>query len=191
MNLQVAYVTNNLNKARESISILKEMGIEVEVVQANILEVQSDDILEIAKFRAKEAYRQLRRSVIVEDAGLFIDALGGFPGPYSSYVFRTIGVNGVLKLMEGMKRRGATFKSVVAFHDGKRVRTFVGRVKGKISLEPRGSSWGFDPIFEPRGLGGLTYAQLSPEVKNKVSHRRKALERLARYLTEKGKHLKT
>lgn len=191
MKMQIAYVTSNPNKARESVSILKEMNIEVEVVQLKILEIQSDDILEIAKFRAKEAYRQLRRPVIVEDAGLFIDALGGFPGPYSSYVFRTIGVNGILRLMKGVRKRGATFKSVVAFHNGRRIQTFIGCVRGRISLEPRGSSWGFDPIFEPEGLGGLTYAQLPPEVKNKVSHRRKALEKLANYLVEKSKHLKT
>ncbi|MEM0232671.1 MAG: XTP/dITP diphosphatase [Candidatus Nezhaarchaeales archaeon] len=191
MNLRIAYVTNNPDKARESVFILREMGIEVEVVQAKILEIQSDDISEVARFRAKEAYRQLRRPVIVEDAGLFIDALNGFPGPYSSYVFKTIGINGVLKLMEKVERRDATFKSVVAFHDGKGVRTFVGYVKGKISLEPRGCSWGFDPIFEPKGLNGLTYAQLPPEVKNRVSHRRKALEKLAHYLIKKGKYLKT
>ncbi|MDH5815855.1 MAG: XTP/dITP diphosphatase [Candidatus Nezhaarchaeota archaeon] len=185
MSLQIAYVTSNPNKARESVSILRELGIEVEIVQIKVLEIQSDDILEIAKFRAKEAYRKLKRPIIVEDAGLFINALNGFPGPYSSYVFKTIGVNGILKLMRGVRRRDAVFKSVVAFHDGRRVHEFIGCVKGKISLEPRGSSWGFDPIFEPEGLNGLTYAQLPPEVKNKVSHRRKALEKLARYLREK------
>lgn len=190
MKAQIAYVTNNPNKARESVSILREMGVEVEVVQVNVIEVQSDDILEIAKFRARDAYRQLKRPVIVEDAGLFIDALTGFPGPYSSYVFRTIGIDGILKLMRGVRRRSATFKSVVAFHDGRRVRAFVGRVKGRISLKPQGLSWGFDPIFEPKGLGGLTYAQLPPEVKNQVSHRRKALEKLVRYLQRRGKHLK-
>ncbi|MEM2724904.1 MAG: non-canonical purine NTP pyrophosphatase, partial [Candidatus Nezhaarchaeales archaeon] len=105
MSLRIAYVTNNPNKARESVFILREMNIEVEVVQAKILEIQSDDISEVARFRAKEAYRQLRRPVIVEDAGLFIDALNGFPGPYSSYVFKTIGINGVLRLMKGVRRR--------------------------------------------------------------------------------------
>ena len=190
MLTRIAYVTNNPYKARESSSILRELGIEVEVVQVDIPEIQSDDVVEIAKFRAREAYRLLKRPVIVEDAGLFIDALNGFPGPYSSYAFKTIGINGILKLMRGEKRRAATFKSVVVFHDGRRMRAFLGQVRGRISFEPKGSSWGFDPIFEPKGLKGLTYAQLSPEVKNKVSHRRKALERLARYLIRRAKHLK-
>ncbi len=190
MLTRIAYVSNNPHKARESSSILRELGIEVEVVQVDIPEIQSDDVVEIAKFRAREAYRLLKRPVIVEDAGLFIDALNGFPGPYSSYAFKTIGINGILKLMRGEKRRTATFKSVVVFHDGRRMRAFLGQVRGRISFEPKGSSWGFDPIFEPKGLKGLTYAQLSPEVKNKVSHRRKALEKLARYLIRRAKHLK-
>jgi len=188
--MRITYVSNNPHKARESSSILKELGIEVEVVQVSIPEIQSDDIVEIAKFRAREAYRLLKRPVIVEDAGLFIDALNGFPGPYSSYALKTIGINGILKLMRGEKRRIATFKSVVVFHDGRRMRTFLGQVRGRISLKPKGSSWGFDPIFEPKGLRGLTYAQLPPEVKNKVSHRRRALEKLARYLIRRAKHLK-
>jgi len=190
MLTRIAYVSNNPHKARESSSILRELGIEVEVVQVDIPEIQSDDVVEIAKFRAREAYRLLKRPVIVEDAGLFIDALNGFPGPYSSYAFKTIGINGILKLMRGERRRTATFKSVVVFHDGRRMRAFLGQVRGRISFEPKGSSWGFDPIFEPKGLKGLTYAQLSPEVKNKVSHRRKALEKLARYLIRRAKHLK-
>jgi XTP/dITP diphosphohydrolase len=190
MPTQIAYATNNPHKARESSSILKELGVEVEVVQVSTPEIQSDDMVEIAKFRAEEAHKLLKRPVIVEDAGLFIDALNGFPGPYSSYVFKTIGINGILKLMRGEKKRTATFKSVVVFHDSRRVRVFVGQVRGRISFEPKGSSWGFDPIFEPKGLKRLTYAQLPPEVKNKVSHRRRALEKLARYLIKRAKHLK-
>lgn len=182
MKRRLAYVTSNPHKASESISILRELGIDAEVVNVSIPEIQSDDIIEVASFRAKEAYKLLRMPLIVEDAGLFIDALKGFPGPYSSYVFKTIGINGLLKLMKGIRKRGATFKSVVAFNDGRQVRTFIGQVKGKISYKPKGSSWGFDPIFEPRGLNGLTYAQLPFECKNKVSHRRKALEKAARYL---------
>jgi len=190
MPTRIAYVTDNPHKARESSSILRELGVEVEVVQASVPEIQSDDVVEIAKFRAKKAYKLLKRPVIVEDAGLFIDALNGFPGPYSSYVFKTIGVNGILKLMRGERKRAATFKSVVVFHDGRKMRTFVGQVRGRISFEPKGSSWGFDPVFEPKGLKGLTYAQLLPEIKNKVSHRRRALEKLARYLIRRAKHLK-
>ncbi|MCS7140034.1 MAG: RdgB/HAM1 family non-canonical purine NTP pyrophosphatase [Candidatus Nezhaarchaeota archaeon] len=184
MEERAAYVTSNPNKAKEGIEILRELGIDVDVVLIKVPELQSENLIEIAKFRAKEAYRKLKRPVIVEDAGLFIEALNGFPGPYSSYVFKVLSNDGILKVMKGIRNRRATFRSVVAFHNGKRVLTFVGEVKGKIAFRPKGSSWGFDPIFEPKGLGGLTYAQLSPEFKNKISHRRRALEKLARYLLE-------
>jgi len=189
MQQDLLYVTGNPNKARESLSILQELGLRVKSMFIKIPEIQSDDLAEIARFRAKEAYNSLKKPVIVEDAGLFIEALNGFPGPYSSYVYKTIGNEGILKLMRGIRRRRAIFKSVVAYYDGIELLTFLGEVEGKISHRLKGESWGFDPIFEPKGFKGLTYGQLPPEVKNKISHRRKALEKLAAYLLRKHQNI--
>jgi len=124
--------------------------------------------------------------VFVEDAGLFIDALNGFPGPYSSYVYRTIGVEGVLKLVEG-KSRGAAFVSVIAlYHPGKGVRVFKGMCRGVIAQHPRGfSGFGFDPIFIPEGVG-KTFAEMREDEKNKLSHRGEAARKLIEWLKNTG-----
>ncbi|RLF13222.1 MAG: non-canonical purine NTP pyrophosphatase, RdgB/HAM1 family [Thermoprotei archaeon] len=176
------FVTGNPHKAREAMSILRELGVNVEVRILKVVEVQADDIVEIASFRAHRAYEVIREPLIVEDAGLFIEELKGFPGPYSSYVFKTIGNKGILKLMKDVSNRRAVFRSAVALHDGDRVTVFIGETWGVIAREARGDSWGFDPIFEPDEGGGLTYGEMTSDVKNRISHRRRALEKLASYI---------
>ena len=110
----------------------------------------------------------------MEDSGLFIDALNGFPGPYSSYVFRTLGNRGIVKLLDGMENRKAYFLSVVAYADGCEIRSFTGKVKGNISREIRGGEgFGFDPVFE---VSGKTFGEVSIKEKNEISHRKHAFE---------------
>ena len=124
---------------------------------------------------------------MVEDAGLFIEALKGFPGPYSSYVYKTLGVQGILKLMEGVKRREAYFLSAIAYAEpGLEPKVFLGKVEGFIVPEARGSKgFGFDPIFQPKG-SEKTFAEMGVEEKNRFSHRAKALSALAEWL-KRGK----
>jgi XTP/dITP diphosphohydrolase len=153
------------------------------MIKFKTLEVQNDNIENIARLSAIDAASKTNLPVIVEDAGLFIDALNGFPGPYSSYVYRTIGKEGIIKLLEGVNNREAHFKSVVAFCDPKcNVICFEGIVKGKIAMEPRGNSgFGFDPIFEPAEQPGKTFGEMSIENKNRFSHRGKALRKFAEW----------
>ena len=168
----IKFVTSNEHKFKEVSSIMKEVGIEVEWVKMEYLEPQSSDIEEISRFSAsyiRDKYPL--RNFFIEDTGLFIEGLRGFPGPYSSYVFKTVGNEGILKLMEGVRDRRAYFKTALSYVDdfGK-VWTFVSEVRGFISEESRGSGWGYDPIFIPEGYD-RTYAEMGME-KNKVSHRR-------------------
>lgn len=177
-------MTSNINKLKEVRDILGCLAPFVEVVEAKvrIIEKQLDDIEEVAVERAKEAYSRLKAPLFVEDSGLFIEFLNGFPGPYSSYVYRTLGCWGILKLMEGIKNRRAIFKSAVALclGPGEPI-VFTGAVEGELATEERGGGWGFDPIFIPNGMGGYTYGELR-NIKNKISHRRKALEAMVAYL---------
>jgi len=119
----------------------------------------------------------------VEDAGLFVEALKGFPGPYSAYVYRTLGTRGILKLMENVEDRAASFRSVVVFSSPEHQPVcFSGEVKGRISMEERGDSgFGFDPIFEPEAGDGRTFAEMTTEEKNRYSHRAEALRRFAKW----------
>jgi len=181
--LVLRFVTTNDGKWREVSALLAKRGIAVERINTKVLEVQSDDLAEIARISALDAYRSFGGELFVEDAGLFVEALNGFPGPYSSYVYRTIGVRGLLRLMEGVERRAAAFRSAVAYVDREgRVSVFVGEVRGFIATEPRGTGgFGFDPVFVPLG-SERTFAEMDVEEKNRYSHRAKAVRELVEHL---------
>jgi XTP/dITP diphosphohydrolase len=179
--LQVTFASTNQNKYNEVKSILVSHGISVEFAKAELVEIQSDSLVEIAREKAKSAYAKVGRPVIVEDDGLFVDALAGFPGQYSSYVFKTIGNAGILKLLEGAKGRSAHFLSIIAYCDGKGIQLFEGRVEGTIAEKPAQGGWGYDPVFVPAGAKS-TFAELAN--KNDYSHRRKALDDFAKWLTQ-------
>jgi XTP/dITP diphosphohydrolase len=173
---KVAFASTNENKYREVRAILAQRGLEVEFAKAKLVEIQSDSLEAIAREKAKSAYLQVSRSVIVEDDGLFIDSLGGFPGQYSSYVFKSIGIAGIVKLLSDVRDRYASFISLIAFSDGKATTVFEGKVNGAIADKPAAGGWGYDPIFVPDGASG-TFAELAN--KNDYSHRRKALDLFA------------
>jgi len=143
-------------------------------------EIQSTSLEEIAKFAAEEAAKKHNRTVVIEDSGLFVRALNGFPGPFSSYVHATIGVRGLLRLMSQQTRRDAYFQASLA-HASPRDSSqgFSGKVYGTISRKSAGTKgFGFDPIFVPKGAR-KTFAQGGSEFKDKYSHRAIAFRKLA------------
>jgi len=179
---KTVFVTSNKHKAEEVLSIFNLYGLQLEVVYAKTLEIQSDSLDEIAVFSALQAYNSVKKTVFVEDAGLFITGLKGFPGPYSSYVYQTIGLEGVLRLVEDTERE-AFFVSEICYYDpATGPRLFKGVCRGRIAPKPRGSNgFGFDPIFIPDG-DTKTFAEMSLEEKNRLSHRGSAVRRLCRWL---------
>lgn len=179
--MQVTFASTNQNKYREVQSILAQHRIAVDFAQVELVEIQSDSLEEIAKEKAKSAFAKVGKPVIVEDDGLFIDDLNGFPGQYSSHTFKTIGNDGVLKLLAGSASRSASFRSLIAFYDGKSLSISEGRVDGRISDKATEGGWGYDPIFVPTGTD-LTFAQLKDK-KNEYSHRKRALEKFAFWYT--------
>lgn len=179
-------VTSNPGKAREFEDIFSKYGLSFRIEPIKTPEIQAMDLRIIAEESAIYAYDILREPVIVEDAGLFIDALNGFPGPFSSYAYKTVGIRGILKLMEDVENRRARFLSVIAFYTPMigGVKIFVGEVEGYIAMEPRGSDgFGFDPIFIPAGGDGRTFAEQSIEEKNKFSHRARAAGKFAEWIS--------
>lgn len=179
----IFFATGNINKFNEARGVLAEYGISVAMLKIKTVEIQDDDIENIAKARALNALHEVNLPLIVEDAGLFIDALKGFPGPFSSYVYKTIGLNGIIKLLNGVEDRRAHFKSAVVFCDPSgELKCFIGVSNGRIAREPRGSSgFGFDPIFEPDERPTKTFGEMGIEEKNLFSHRAKALRRFAEW----------
>lgn len=180
--IELYFVTGNEHKLREASGILAPYGIRVVRLYERKLEVQSDSLEEIARIAAESIERK-DILFFVEDAGLFIRALNGFPGPYSSYVYKTIGLEGVLKLMKGVTDRSAVFRSVVALNVPRvGIKIFTGEVHGTIAEDIRGThGFGFDPIFIPSG-SNRTFAEMTPYEKNKVSHRAISLTKMAEWL---------
>jgi XTP/dITP diphosphohydrolase len=179
--MKVLFATSNKHKVAEANNIGGEYGVEFTQINTTYPEIRDDSVAAIAEAGVKHVYNQVKKPVVVEDSGLFIHALNDFPGPYSSFVFNRIGSEGILRLMSGLENRKAAFISAVAYTDGRECRVFEGVVEGLITEEVRGTGgFGYDPIFKPEGRE-LTFAQ-DPEHKNRVSHRRRAVEKLCERL---------
>jgi XTP/dITP diphosphohydrolase len=180
----IFFATNNVNKFNEARKVLGKYKIAVGMLRVKTFEIQSDNLEEIAKTSALRAFKKCYLPIIVEDAGLFIDALNGFPGPFASYVYRTIGNEGLLKLMENVENRVAKFQSVVAYFSAELESPicFNGEVIGEITMEARkgSSGFGFDPIFKP-AKSAKTFSEMSTIEKNAFSHRAKALRSFAEW----------
>lgn len=176
---KIYFITSNKGKTIEAKQKLS--SVDLDVVQKNLgyPEIQADRLAEVATYGVEYIQKKSDKPFILEDAGLFIDGLGGFPGVYSAYVFYTIGCEGILKLMKGMDNRKATFRSVFAYgQDGSKAKLFVGESKGKIAENMKGNNgFGYDPIFIPDG-NSKTFAEMTTEEKNKHSHRGKSLDKL-------------
>ena len=181
--MTIRFVTSNEGKVREAREYLTR---DVEQVRYDYTEIQSDDLAEIAVVGAKEAFEGTGGDdpVVVDDTGLFVESLGGFPGPYSAYVEDTVGVERVWKLGEREENRRAHFRCVLVYYDGETAETFDGAVPGRL-VAPRGEGgFGYDPIFEHEGQ---TLAEMSTERKNAISHRGRALAKFADWLAEREK----
>ena len=175
----ICFASNNYNKYIETQLVLQKYAIDVHFLRISLTEIQSNFLIEIAIEKSKSAFKRISKPIIVEDDGLFIDELKGFPGQYSSYAFETIGYDGVLKLLINSKTRIAYFRSVFAFYDGEISQSFVGEIKGKIAHRATGKGWGYDPIFIPDG-SELTFGQLHQQNrKADFSHRALALGKFA------------
>jgi XTP/dITP diphosphohydrolase len=180
-------VTSNEGKAREFAAALAGVPWRVERVSMEYQEVQADTLDEVAMESACWLVEggEVEPPFVLEDAGLFVEALEGFPGVYSSYVYRTLGCEGVLRLMGGRGDRRARFESRLALVlPGGEVELLSGTSHGSVAEGARGSGgFGFDPIFVPEGEA-KTFAEMSLGEKEAHSHRGRALallrERLAR-----------
>ena len=195
----VWFMTGNSGKVREAQHALQPLGFDVQqlVVEGiEIVEPQCNDLEIVARSKLKQAKPHLPSrgdALMVEDAGLFVDGLKGFPGAYSSYVLETLGCSGILDLMEGHKERAAEFQAVAALLLDDRVHVSKGVCRGTIAMEASGDEgFGFDPIFVPSPIerngehystNGLTFAEVSLSVKEQFSHRRNALEGLLELLS--------
>ncbi len=189
----IFFATHNRGKFVEAAQITARFGIKLRHLRIEKQEIQSNDLREIACFAAEQAAESKKCAVVSEDAGFFVKALNGFPGPYSSYVFTTLGTDGILKLLEGHKNREAFFQAAVAYCAPRtRTECFTGVVKGHVSKKPSGThGFGFDPIFIPRHGDGRTFAQMTSHEKNAFSHRALAFTKFSKWFIAKPAQIRT
>ena len=174
---ELFFVSSNTHKFTEAERILSNLGLEINLFKTTLEEIQSNSLSEIAKRKALDAYSKVQKPVIIEDDGLFIDSLDGFPGPYSSYAYDTIGNKGIMSLLEKIELRNAKFVAIIAYCNGvDDIQLFESSILGKISLSIEEGGWGYDPIFIPDGES-KTFANVSD--KDKFSHRSASLKKFS------------
>ena len=180
---ELFFASSNNHKFEEAQRILSNLGLEINMFKTTLEEIQSNSMNEIAKRKALDAFRKIKKPVIIEDDGLFIESLDGFPGPYSSYVYDTIGNKGIMRLLENIETRNAKFVAIIAYCNGvDDIQLFESSIPGKISLSIEEGGWGYDPIFIPDGES-KTYANVSD--KDKFSHRSASLKKFSDWFMHK------
>ena len=151
--MKITYVTGNQFKIALAQKILNPLGVEVLQKKIDCPEIQNNDIREVSKFSAKYAANELKCPVIKNDSGLIIDALKGFPGPYTSYIEHTITEDGIIKLLNGVENRDAYFLEIISYCEpNQEPVSFESKTLGTISKNKKGDfGWSFDKIFIPKG----------------------------------------
>ena len=193
MKQKIVFATNNAHKLGEVVAILganyevlslREIGCDADIPET--ADTFAGNALQKAKY-VKEHYGY---DCFADDSGLEVDALDGEPGVYSARYSgggSEANMDKLLHNLMGKSDRGAQFRTVIALLIGEDTQLFEGVVRGNIIEERRGEGgFGYDPIFVPEGYN-LTFAELGSEVKNRISHRAKAVEQLAQYLNENCK----
>jgi len=177
--MEAYFVTSNRNKFNEVKEILGS-SFRLRQMKLEIPEIQALDVKEIVKDKVIKAYEKARKPVMVEDTALYIKSWNGFPGPLIVWVVKTMGIAMVCRLAG--PDRSARAEACVAYYDGKMLKLFSGNVDGEISRKPRGKKrFDWDRIFVPSGFS-KTFAEMTMEEKNRISHRMKAFARLKKYL---------
>lgn len=183
--MKLKVITSNPGKVAEYQREFDEYGIEMEHVRLPYDEVQTSDLEEVVNKGMDAIIAQGVRDFIIDDSGIFVDALKGFPGVWSAYAQKTIGNPGILKLMDGIDDRGAEFRCCIGCDImGKRI-VVTGICRGVITRSEQGDGgFGFDPVFSHDDE--RTFAEIPIDEKNAVSHRGNAVRLLIDAMKSEG-----
>lgn len=190
----LVFATGNIHKLQEvqglfkegfALSCLKDVNITEEIPET------ADNLIDNALQKARYVYEKCGIPCFADDTGLEVDALGGAPGVYSARYAgeqkdSKLNMLLLLKNMNGKTNRNARFRTIIAYIDeNAQEHIFEGEIKGKIIENMAGTNgFGYDPIFVPEGYD-KTFAELSSEIKNTISHRARAMEKFLSYINNK------
>jgi len=179
-NNMIYFITSNPNKFKE----VKLVMPNIERLDIDLPEIQEIDAKKIVKSKLLEALNHKAGEFIVEDTSLYLNCLKGLPGPFIKWFLKTIGNNGLAEIAEKLGDNVAEAKTIIGYAKNRdEIYFFEGAIKGTI-VKPRGeSNFSWDPIFLPNGYE-KTFAEMRREEKNEISMRRKALNKLSKFLHE-------
>ena len=177
-------VTGNPGKLLEARRFLAQAvsGFHLEHQSIDLPEIQSLDLLTVLEAKADEAWRRLQKPVVVDETGLGLASMGGFPGPLIKWLLDSVGAAGLGSMAHRLGDPRATACCALMYFDGERRLVGESAVDGHLLAEPAGEhGFGWDPIFVPAGQP-VSYAQMSDETKDRIGHRgdawRQLLDRL-------------
>lgn len=172
-------VSSNPNKGIEAERILEVPLLRVSL---SLPEIQAATVEEITRYKLEVARTKGYHRLIVEDVSLGFDELGNFPGPYVRWLLEAAGGKGLAAIAYALNNRAARAQCCVAYWDGKKGHIFHGETLGEVLVQPRGDQhFGWDAWFQPRG-SSKTFAELTPQEKDGLSHRGQAYRKLAEHL---------
>ncbi len=176
-------VTSNPNKRLEAERIL---GRPIATVVLDLPEIQSGDLIEVLRAKASAAWQHLGRPVVVEETGLELECMNGFPGPLVKWMLAAVGDAGIARTATLVGNPAVVARCALMLKAGEDEVIAEGSTAGRLVLPPRGDQgFGWDPVFEPEGEE-LTYAELGREVKDRIGHRGRAWRAFLRALAERS-----
>ena len=176
---KLIFVSSNPNKAIEAERILG-----MPLVRASIIlpEIQAADVKDITRYKLEVARTKGYGRLVVEDVSLGFEELGNFPGPYVRWLLEAAGGKGLAAIAYALNNRSAKAECCVAYWDGSEGHVFCGECVGEVLVQPRGEEkFGWDPWFQPHG-SNKTFAEMTSEEKDQLSHRGHAYRQLAEHL---------
>jgi non-canonical purine NTP pyrophosphatase (RdgB/HAM1 family) len=176
-------VSTNPNKGIEAERIL---GTPVLRVSIALPEIQASTVEEITRYKLEVAKTKGYARLIVEDVALGFDELGNFPGPYVRWLLEAAGGKGLAAIAYALNNRSAKAQCCVGYWNGSSVKMFLGETAGEILVQPRGERYfGWDAWFQPQGTK-KTFAEMTSDEKDAVSHRGRAYRKLAEHLAQES-----
>lgn len=182
MTVELLFISGNVDKTLEVKEILAPFEVSISAVAMTIAEIQTEDLQELVRNKALQAFERVGRPLLVEHTGLYLNHLNGLPGGLTAIFWDRLKADRFCELFGNTPDPRLVVKTMVGYVDGRRIHLFEGEVAGRVAPTPagdRGFEW--DCVFIPEGYEG-TYAELGRAEKNQISMRRLALVKLASFL---------